>query len=140
MLGQQERRSSLALVPTRHIAAMQKLRRCSDGGMRDLRCRGTALKPTQRAQLLDDGRKLGWEYGHEASKSGVSLVAAGRAVRFFRSQLIQAVRSEENPDHLDADDVRIQRLLDQFLDEVLFAVLGGYEQNLSKPTVDSLEV
>ena len=68
----------------------------------------------------------------------VSLVAAGRAVRFFRSQLIQAVRSEENPDHLDADDVRIQRLLDQFLDEVLFAVLGGYEQNLPKPAVDSI--
>ncbi|MCX6045517.1 MAG: helix-turn-helix domain-containing protein [Chloroflexi bacterium] len=90
------------------------------------------LKPTQRTQILEDGRKLGWEYGQEASTSGVSLVAAGRAVRFFRSQLIEAMRHEETPDHLDADDVRVQRLLDQFLDEVLFAVLERYEENLPK--------
>jgi hypothetical protein len=30
---------------------------------------------------------------------------------------------------MDADDVRIQWLIDQFLDEVLYAVLDGYEQN-----------
>ena len=90
------------------------------------------LKPGQRSHILQDGRKLGWEYGQEASDSGVSLVAAGRAVRFFRMQLIEAVHNEDNPEHLDADDMRIQKLLDQFLDEVLFAVLEGYEQNLPK--------
>lgn len=98
------------------------------------------LKPTQRTQILEDGRKLGWEYGQEASTSGVSLVAAGRAVRFFRSQLIEAMRHEENSNHLDADDVRVQRLLDQFLDEVLFAVLERYEENLPKelgPLIDA---
>ncbi len=99
------------------------------------------LKPTQRGLILEDGRKLGWEYGQEASHSGVSLVAAGRAVRFFRSQLIEAMRHEETPDHLDADDVRIQRLLDQFLDEVLFAVLERYEENLPKePTSLMLDI
>ena len=92
------------------------------------------LKPAHRTQILEDGRKLGWEYGQEASASGVSLVAAGRAVRFFRSQLLQSLRKEENPDHLDADDLRIQKLIDQFLDEVLFSVLDGYEQNLTKPS------
>lgn len=90
------------------------------------------LKPGQRAYILQDGKRLGWEYGQEASASGVSLVAAGRAVRFFRSQLILALRSEENNEHLDADDLRIQKLLDQFLDEVLFSVLEGYEQHLLK--------
>lgn len=88
------------------------------------------LKPSQRAHILQDGKKLGWEYGQEASTSGVSLVAAGRAVRFFRTQLIDAVHNEDNPEHLDADDMRVQKLLDQFLDEVLFAVLEGYERNL----------
>ncbi|MDQ3249925.1 MAG: helix-turn-helix domain-containing protein, partial [Chloroflexota bacterium] len=83
------------------------------------------LKPGQRAQILQDGKALGWAYGQEAGQNGVSLVAAGRAVRFFRSQLIQAVRREEKPDYLDAEDVRVQKLIDQFLDEVLFAVLGG---------------
>ena len=87
------------------------------------------LKPGQRAHILQDGKRLGWEYGQEASTSGVSLVAAGRAVRFFRTQLIQALRNEDNPEHWDADDLRIQKLLDQFLDEVLFSVLEGYEQN-----------
>jgi excisionase family DNA binding protein len=86
------------------------------------------LKPAQRVRILDDGRKLGREYGHEAGASQLSLAATGRAVRFFRGQLIQAVRSQENPDLIDADDVRIQSLLDQFLDEVLYAVLDGYEQ------------
>ena len=87
------------------------------------------LKPGQRAHILQDGKRLGWEYGQEASTSGVSLVAAGRAVRFFRTQLIQALRNEDNPEHWDADDLRIQKLLDQFLDEVLFSVLEGYEQH-----------
>lgn len=85
------------------------------------------LKPTQRERILEDGRKLGREYGYEAGASKLSLAATGRAVRFFRGQLLQAVRSQENPDLVDADDVRIQGLLDQFLDEVLYAVLEGYE-------------
>jgi excisionase family DNA binding protein len=86
------------------------------------------LKPTQRTRLLAEGRNLGREYGQEARLSHVGLAATGRAVRFFRSQLLQALRSEEHPDEADADDLRIQSLLDQFLDEVLYAVLDGYEQ------------
>jgi hypothetical protein len=69
----------------------------------------------------------------EAGLSKVSLVATGRAVRFFRSQLVQAVRHEENPNLVDADDLRIQMLIDQFLDEVLYAVLEGYERASLNP-------
>jgi len=86
------------------------------------------LKPALRPRLLEEGRKLGIEYGHEAYASRVSLVDAGRAVRFFRNQLIQAVRAEESPDLLDADDLRIQQQIDLFLDEVLYAVLAGYDE------------
>ncbi|MEZ4737596.1 MAG: helix-turn-helix domain-containing protein [Caldilineaceae bacterium] len=86
------------------------------------------LKPTLRPRLLEEGRKLGVEYGHEAYASRVSLVDAGRAVRFFRNQLIQAVRAEESPELLDADDLRIQQQIDLFLDEVLYAVLAGYDE------------
>jgi excisionase family DNA binding protein len=86
------------------------------------------LKPGQRPRLLEEGRKLGQEYGMEARQSRVGLAATGRAVRFFRSQLVEAVRSEEQSEGMDADDVRIQWLIDQFLDEVLYAVLDGYEQ------------
>jgi excisionase family DNA binding protein len=88
------------------------------------------MKPNQRPRLLEEGRKLGYEYGREARQSNVGLAATGRAVRFFRSQLIEAVRSEEQSGGMDADDVRIQWLIDQFLDEVLYAVLDGYEQRV----------
>jgi hypothetical protein len=86
------------------------------------------MKPGQRPRLVEEGRKLGHEYGQEANLSKVGLAATGRAVRFFRRQLVQAVQQEENPDLVDADDIRIRALIDQFLDEVLYAVLDGYEQ------------
>jgi excisionase family DNA binding protein len=93
------------------------------------------MKPSQRPRLLDEGRKLGYEYGMEARQGNVGLAATGRAVRFFRSQLIEAIRSEEQSGGMDADDVRIQWLIDQFLDEVLYAVLDGYEQRTEEAAI-----
>ena len=90
------------------------------------------MKPTQRERILAEGHRLGEEYGREAYQNGVNLADSGRAVRFFRNQLVQAVRAEEAPELLNADDLRIQQQLDLFLDEVLYAVLKGYEQ---PPTV-----
>lgn len=95
------------------------------------------LKVAQRPRLLAEGRKLGYEYGLEARASNIGLAATGRAVRFFRSQLIQAVRSDEDPATVDADDLRIQHLIDQFLDEVLYAVLDGYEHAAAAAVVES---
>lgn len=86
------------------------------------------LKPALRPRLLEEACKLGVEYGREAYNSKVSLVDVGRAVRFFRNQLIHAVRAEESPELLDADDLRIQQQIDLFLDEVLYAVLAGYDE------------
>jgi excisionase family DNA binding protein len=96
------------------------------------------LKPNQRPRLLDEGRKLGREYGAEARQSRVGLAATGRAVRFFRSQLIAAVQNEEHAEGMDADDVRVQWLIDQFLDEMLYAVLDGYEQGKEADVVTVL--
>lgn len=87
------------------------------------------MKPGQRERLLESGRDLGYEYGREAAVSGVGLVETGRAVQFFRTQLVEAVRGEEGSPPPDADDLRIQRLIDHFLDEVLYAVLDGYERS-----------
>ncbi|MGL4648444.1 MAG: MerR family transcriptional regulator [Caldilineaceae bacterium] len=85
------------------------------------------LKPAQRERTLIDGRRLGFEYGAEAAAHGINLAQTGRAVQFFRGQLIAGMRAQETGG-LDADDVRIQQLIDHFLDEVLYAVLDGYEQ------------
>lgn len=85
------------------------------------------LKPLQRERVIEDGRRMGAAYGREAALHEVGLVETGRAVQFFRHQLLLAVRSEDDSGALDADDVRIQGLIDQFLNEVLYAVLEGYE-------------
>lgn len=89
------------------------------------------VKPAQRDRLLVEGQRLGFEYGEEAAAGGMPLVETGRAVQFFRSQLSKVVR-EENSYGLDADDLRIQNAIDTFIDEVLYAVLSGYEQELAR--------
>lgn len=87
------------------------------------------LKPHQRARILENGRELGFAYGQEAVDSGVSLAETGRAVQFFRRQLVEVMRAEDGEQGRDAADVQIERLIDQFIDEVLYAVLDGYEQS-----------
>jgi len=88
------------------------------------------MKPQQRSQLLESAHELGRQYGADAAVTGISLAETGRAVQFFRQQLIDAVRANET-ERLDSDDIRVERLLNQFLDEVLFAVLDGYEAGLT---------
>jgi excisionase family DNA binding protein len=94
------------------------------------------VKPTQREHLLAEGRRLGFEYGIEAALGGIPLVEAGRAVQFFRSQLSKVVRTESHHG-LDAEDLRVQNAIDHFIDEVLYAVLGGYEQQLNHALQDT---
>lgn len=89
-----------------------------------------ALKPNQRERVLAEGRQLGLEYGREAAESRLGLMETGRAVQFFRAQLNQVLHSSETSHVLDADDVRVRQTVDAFLDEVLYAVLSGYEQSL----------
>ncbi len=90
------------------------------------------IKPAQRARLLDEGRQLGLAYGRDAATSRVALTETGRAVQFFRSQLNQALRDHETSSMLDPDDVRVQQVVNHFLDEVLYAVLNGYEQEMGR--------
>jgi len=97
------------------------------------------MKPQQRANLLESGRELGKQYGVEAAQNGITLAETGRAVQFFRNQLIDTVRSSE-AERPDVEDVRVERLLDHFLDEVLYAVLDGYEVGLNPSEGISVEV
>lgn len=85
------------------------------------------IRPEQRDKLVEEGRAIGREYGIEAAQSHLSLAETGRAVQFFRRQLLEVVRRDET---LDAEDMHIRNLIAQYLDEVLYAVLDGYEQTL----------
>lgn len=93
------------------------------------------VKSKQRERILRDGRALGEQYGRDAARNDVGLRETGKAVQFFRGQLTQLLRHSENPRMLDADDVRVRQLLDHFLDEVLFAVLDGYEREVNSTFV-----
>lgn len=90
------------------------------------------LKPNQRERTIQDAAELGREYGVEAAKSGVNLAETGRAVQFFRNQLVQTLVTQDSTNHHDADDLRIRYLVDQVLDEVLYAVLDGFESIQTK--------
>lgn len=94
------------------------------------------LKPAQRERTLEEGRRLGHEYGREAALNLLDLAETGRAVQFFRGQLMQAVRSSEAAAP-DADDRRVEQSIDHFLDEVLYAVLEGYDAAL-RPSPEQL--
>ncbi len=83
------------------------------------------MRPEQRAEILADGQRLGRQYGREAAQTGVNLAETGRTVQFFRRQLLEAVRRD---DTLDSKDVQIRQMIAQFLDEILYAVLEGYEE------------
>ncbi len=85
------------------------------------------LKPNQRQRTLVESKQLGRDYGCEAAYSGISLAETGRAVQFFRRQLLQTIQRQDPPASMDADDVNIRILIDQFLDEILYSVLDGYE-------------
>ena len=85
------------------------------------------IRPEQRERLLEEGRVIGHEYGVEAAQSQLSLAETGRAVQFFRRQLLEVVRRDET---LDAGDVQIRQSIAHDLDEVLYAVLDGYEETL----------
>jgi excisionase family DNA binding protein len=84
------------------------------------------MRPEQREDILNAGRILGRQYGQEAALQEVSLVETGRTVQFFRRQLLESVRREES---LDPGDMQIRQTIAQFLDEILYAVLEGYESN-----------
>ena len=94
------------------------------------------MKPRQRERILADGHRLGKEYGAEAAVGGVGLAETGHAVQFFRRQLVSAIHEGGDAGIHDAEDIQIQRLINQFVDEVLFSVLEGYEESIKAETGD----
>lgn len=146
--------SALAIVDAAIVRIREELQRSPDGqlpwrdsfrdeGEAERRQRGRqlfalalsyVLKPAQRDRTLLDGKRLGLDYGREAANNGISLAETGRAVQFFRGQLLDALRGHHTHDAgFDADDVRIHQIMNHFLDEVLYSVLDGYEKALNSP-------
>jgi excisionase family DNA binding protein len=94
---------------------------------------GLAIRYVTRTQgrerVLQEGQRIGQYYGERCAERSVPLVETARAFIFFRRSLLQAVGpGQTGMVQFDAEDARIQRNLNQYLDEVLCACLESYEQ------------
>jgi excisionase family DNA binding protein len=104
---------------------------------------GLAVQYTSRtrghAPILQEGRRIARFYGQQCAQHGVSLVQTVRALSFFRESLTQAINpSQASPWCWDAEDIRIHYQLGDFLDEVLYACLDGYQATYLAPTSRTL--
>ncbi len=86
------------------------------------------LKANSREEIIQRGRQLGQLYGQESVRYRISLVDTVRAFNFFRRSLLDTLETRGTPDHPpDRADVQIGDVLDDFLSEVLYAVIDAYE-------------
>ena len=87
----------------------------------------------RRERVLQEGRRIGQYYGQQCAERSIPLGETVRAFIFFRRSLLQAVGpGQATAWQFDAEDARIQRDLNHYLDEVMCACLDSYEQNYTK--------
>jgi excisionase family DNA binding protein len=93
---------------------------------------GLALQYMGRTQnhepILREGRRIGEFYGQRCAQCGMGLVNTMRALFFFRESLMRVARpGQARLGQYDEEAVRIDSQLRQFLDEVIYACLAGFE-------------
>lgn len=83
-----------------------------------------------REQVLQEGQRIGRYYGQQCAERSMPLLETVRAFIFFRRSLLQAVGpGQAGPGQYDAEDARIQRSLNYYMDEVMCACLDSYQQH-----------
>lgn len=88
------------------------------------------MRTQGREQVLQEGQRIGRFYGKQCAQRRMPLVETVRAFIFFRRSLMQAVGpGQAGLGQYDAEDARIQRSLNYYLDEVMCACLDSYEEH-----------
>lgn len=83
-----------------------------------------------RERVLQEGQRIGRYYGQQCAERQIPLLETARAFVFFRRSLLQAVGpGQAGMGQFDAEDARIQRSLNYYMDEVMCACLDSYEQH-----------
>lgn len=94
-------------------------------------------RPRQQTELVQKAHRLGEAYAKSSLDYNISLLDSVRAFQYFRSNLHQALAvSEDGPrtggsghsPALEVEDLRLRQDTDAFLNEVLFGLIGAYEQ------------
>ncbi|MCA1553422.1 MAG: helix-turn-helix domain-containing protein [Chloroflexi bacterium] len=83
---------------------------------------------TQTTRILREARKLGSAYGAIATQQGLALSDAMRAFLFFRDFLLESVIQMREVVGASANSLATYRLINQFANEVLIAMVARYEE------------
>ena len=84
-------------------------------------------EPSQREQLLDEGRRAAREYGGALAAHGFSAGNAARATIHFRQLILKAVLDVHLGSRTgDEEDARLFQRVSAFLDEILLAIVEAY--------------
>lgn len=90
-------------------------------------------KPEERERILTQVRRLGHKYGEESVRFNVPLMEALRAVFFFESTLLDTL--DVGGDLVNGQSpasLRVERGVQDFIREVIYAVAAGYEEALRR--------
>ncbi len=89
------------------------------------------VKPEERPQILERARMLGYTYGIDSVRFGISLVDTLKAIMFFRQALIDTLEANGSVTlGQSATDFRIAQEVDLFTQEVMYATAEGFEHAL----------
>jgi len=91
------------------------------------------VKPEEREHILAQARDLGYRYGLDSVRFGVSLVDTLKAIMFFRQALIDTLAAGgDNASGQTAANYRISQGVDEFTQEVMYATAQGFEDALRR--------
>jgi excisionase family DNA binding protein len=86
-----------------------------------------AEEPSQREQLLTEGRRVAQDYGRTLVASGFSAGNAARATIHFRQLILKTVLEGQLGARTgDEEDARLFQRVSSFIDEILLAIVESY--------------
>lgn len=90
-------------------------------------------KPEERTRILEQVRQLGYRYGEDSVRFRVPLAETLRALFFFESALRDTLDVEGDlVNGQTPASLRVERGLEDFIREVIYAVVTGYEDALRR--------
>ncbi len=90
-------------------------------------------KPEERERILARARALGYRYGEDSVRYGISLTDTLKAIFFFQKALLDTLEAGGDLENGQSPaDVRITCGVEEFIHEILYATVEGYEQTLRR--------
>jgi len=91
-------------------------------------------QPSDRQAILEEARALGRSYGERSLTSHLTLTQAVRAFLYFHDFLVDGLiqMSETVGQKIEVDLIGTYHQINVFVDEVMLAMLGVYEQSQAR--------